>query len=592
MPTRLVRRLLMGAEAPVARIPIPSVFGAMIAIAALYFAKPVLAPLAVALLLSIVFEPAVRRLEPLGRGRWRVGRVGSVLLVAISISGALASLGFVVAHQAGEIGEELPEYSAKIRSMIEEPVARIERALSRVNDITASEREPGTRVVEVAPSESQLARLLGSWSGSLLSTLANAGIVIVLVVFLLIERDELRDRLLRVAGRGDLRLTSSTVREATERVTRYLRSLALLNCGHGIAVGVGLTLLGVPAAPLFGLIAAVLRFVPYVGPWIAALAPIALTLAVSGWTSALYVALFLITLELVSNNFFEPWLYGASVGLSPFAVILSAIFWAWLWGPIGLVLATPLTVCLVVIGRHVPQLENLSILLGDSHALRPFERLYERIGAHDLDAAAEVFTAKASAGGALAAWDEVAVPALRLLERDRQRELLSEEDLAAAREVFGLLVDELPDGERSAVDVPTRPIICMPAAVCADEILAAALAQELVGRGLAARATARLLTAELVGEVAHERSPLVCISALDARGMPVRHLLKRLQRRSPEALLVIGCWGEARERLPMLREQWGAELQLELVTTLADAADLLAGRARLEREGTRSFAAR
>ncbi|HEU4429612.1 MAG TPA: AI-2E family transporter [Myxococcota bacterium] len=565
-----------------ARIPIPSAFGAMLAVAALYLAKPVLAPLAIALLLSAVFEPVVRRLEPIGRGRMRLGRVGSVLVVVVAISAALGLLGLVVASQASDIAGELPKYGERIRTKLEEPLARAERALRRMDDITSGGDEPATKV-ELVERQSELARVLGDWSGSVLGALGNAGIVVVLLVFILIERDELRERVLRVAGRGDLRLTSGTVREATERVTRYLRALALLNCGHGLVVGTGLALLGLPAAPLFGLLSALLRFVPYVGPWVAALAPVALALAaLEGWTFALGIALFLATVELVSNNFVEPWLYGASVGLSPFAVILSAIFWTWLWGPTGLVLATPLTVCLVVVGRHVPQLENLSILLGNSRALRPHERMYERIGARDSEAAAEVFLSEAEAKGALAAWDEIAVPTLRLLERDRARQQLGEDDLAAAREVFTLLLEGLPERATPPPEAAARAIVCVPAAAGADEILAAALAHELTARGFSARATARLLTAELVEDVTRERAPLICISVIDPRGMPVRHLLKRLRHRCPDALLVLGCWGAAQDRLPALRRQWGEPLPLELVTTLAEAADLLASRARLD----------
>jgi predicted PurR-regulated permease PerM len=550
----------------------------------LYFAKPVLAPLAVALLLSVVFEPLVRRIESLGRGRLRFGRVGSVVLVVVTVSALLVALGAVVVYQAGEIGDNLPKYRQAIETKIQEPLARLESAVRQVSDMAAPAVETPAAKVEVVEQETALGRLLRAWSGSVFAFLANACIVVVLLAFILIESQDLRDRLLRLAGRGNLRLASTTLRETGERVTRYLRAVVMLNAGHGLVVGIGLTLLGLPAGFVFGLLTAMLRFVPYVGPWTAALAPVLLALtAFDDWLPALEVAVFLASVELVSNNFVEPWLYGSRVGLSPFAVILSAIFWTWLWGPVGLVLATPLSVCIAVLGRHVPGLLPLSILLGDENALQPYERMYERISAQDPDAALEVFE-EAAREEPLAAWGRVALPALRLLERDRRAGTLDPADWSTTEDVFRQILAGDGGEPEPAVDAP-EAVLCVPAASGADEIIVAALAGELARRGITARVCAHLLTSELVSEVSRAAAPLVCISAVDPQGASLRHLMKRLQRVPPSAFFVVGCWGESKERLALLHQRLWPEAPLLFVSEFGEALDSIAARSRLEPTG-------
>ena len=459
--------------------------------------------------------------------------------------------------------------------------------MRQVSDIATPPTDAPAATIEVVEQDSSAGRLR-DWTSSAFGVLISAGVVIVLLVFLLIESSDLHDRLLRLAGRGNLRLTSSTLREAGDRVTRYLSALVLLNCGHGLVVGIGLTLLDLPAGYLFGLLTAVLRFIPYVGPWTAGLAPVVLALTVfEGWVPALEVAVFLALVELVSNNLVEPWLYGSRVGLSPLAVILSTVFWTWLWGPVGLVLATPLTVCMVVLGRQIPRLRVLSIMLGDSRALQSFERMYERISAGDPSAAVEIFSQRSSSDGSLIALDNVAIPALRLLERDRQAGLLDQDDLATAREVFTRIAEEADEPQGDA-DGSSLPVLCVPAAAGADEIIAGVLAVELGRRGVSARACAHRLTSELVHEVMAETVPLVCISALDPEGLSLRHLLKRLQGGQTSAFFAVGCWGEPKERLEALRAELSLDLEIEFVASLSEAADLLAARSRLTDAGAPS----
>ncbi len=554
---------------------------AVVAIAAIHFAEPVLAPLAVAGLLSVVLGGAVKWVEHLGFGRLRLGRIASVLVVAVGISAVFAGMGWIVASEGSALAERLPEYRRNLLEKARAPIAALGRTARQMRSMTTSVEEDRPRQVEILSGDSQLVSFVAGWVGSAASLVASAGIVIVLLIFLLIEREDLRDRVLRIAGPGDLRLTGSTLREASERIARYLRALALLNCGHGIAVCIGLAVLGLPGALLFGLLSALLRFIPYAGPLLAACAPLALSVAVfDDWTMVLWVGLFLAALELISNNFFEPWLYGASVGLSPFGVILSAVFWGWLWGPIGLVLATPLTVCLVVMGRKLPGLETVAILLSDSEALRPFERIYERLLARDLESATALAAEQNRDQPGAETWDRTLIPALRLLEHDRQTRELEGEDLAFAREAFELWNAELSGPSVGEPVVAQRsPVLCVPTGVFADEIVSATLARLLASRGVEARALMRLLTSELIETVAREGTALICLSALDSRAAPVRHLVKRLRASSPELRIVVGFWGEEPDRLVQLRESLADDSGVEFATTLQRGVELLAGRA-------------
>src|SRR5690606_10200427 len=306
--------------------------------------------------LGVVLTPLVRRIE-----RLRIGRIASVLVVSIGLAVLALGVGWVIGSQAAGLVDALPEYRENAREKVQGlrvSLLRVERAAKQMEeiqrDITGEEAPaPGAaQRVEVVNGTGGPLDLVRTYAGSVLAPFATAGLVLVLLIFLLVQREDLRDRFIRVLGSRDVHLTTSAMEDAGRRVTRYLRAYSLLNAGHGLVVGVGLWLFGLPAAFLFGLLSALLRFIPYLGPWVAATLPVALSFAVfDGWETTLAIVGFLVAVELVSNNLVEPWLYGASVGLSPFAVILSAIFWTWIWGPVGLVLATPLSVCLVVLGR-------------------------------------------------------------------------------------------------------------------------------------------------------------------------------------------------------------------------------------------------
>jgi predicted PurR-regulated permease PerM len=351
----------------------------VVVVAALRLAQDVLMPLALAVLVSFLLAPAVSRIERIG-----VGRVPAVLLVALLVATLLGGVGWVVGRQVTTLVAELPSYRTNLRQKVASlrvPIGELHRTAEEIEELQEDIAEPpGARQeapvpkVEMVPPRPDLLETLQGWLGPLLNPLATAGLVAVFALFMLLQREDLRGRLIRVLADGDEQTATRVIDDAAEGVSRYLVTTTLLNAVHGVTVGVGLALLGFPNALLWGLLSMLLRFVPYLGPWMAASLPITLSVAIfDGWTTTLLTVGLFVTIELLSNNVLEPWLYGNSTGLSPFGVILSAVFWAWLWGGVGLLLAIPFTVCLVAVGRHVPSLDFLSQLLGDETgaAVRP-----------------------------------------------------------------------------------------------------------------------------------------------------------------------------------------------------------------------------
>jgi hypothetical protein len=295
----------------------------------------------------------------------------------------------------------------------------------------------------------------------------------------------------------------------------------------------------------------------------------------TGWTVPLMVGFFLVGLELVSNNLLEPWLFGSSLGLSPFALMLSTVFWAWLWGPIGLVLATPLTACLVAFGRYAPSLEPLTILLGDAEGLPPAERLYQRLLARDVYEATALVAERTEALGALSAWDEVVLPALGLLERDRQEQRLDPEQLDVARETFELLLSDLPQPEPDAATPSAPAVLCLPARGGWDETVCTALARFLSALAIPAREISHKPSVELAAEVARAGAPLVCISSLASPVGAAQHLAMRIRKRCPETKVVVGLWGQGADAT--LDERIGADAGTYAVSRLVDAAERVRG---------------
>jgi hypothetical protein len=400
------------------------------------------------------------------------------------------------------------------------------------------------------------------WLGPLVAPLTMAGMVVVLVFFLLMDRESQRNRLIQLFGKSNLHLTTEAFHDAAQRVGRYLRMLFLINMGYGIAVALGLWLIGVPSAIMWGFLGFALRFLPYLGPWLAAAMPVLVSFAVfEGWTQPLLVMGMYIVYELLLNNVAEPMLYSGSVGVSSVAVILAAIFWTWIWGPIGLVLSMPMTVCLVVMSRYVPQLRFINILLADQPPLTPSERIYQRLLAFDYDEPLQVARAQLKSVPLEAFYDDVLIPALVLAERDRHTGVLNDEQEQFVQEAAADLVDELSDpalairaasdgadveheADRSDADFSDARILCVPLRDHADELASRMLAQLLAADGFQVDTDApEALTSEVVEHVAKLAIDVVVISILPPIApRDTRLLWKRLRSRYPELPIIVGFW--------------------------------------------------
>jgi len=526
----------------------------------LYWLQAVLIPLALAVLLTFLLSPVVGTLQRRG-----LGRVPSVLVTVLLALSILGGIGWTLTRQLVTLADELPRYSLNVQQRIADlrgasKGGSMEKVQKTVEDIVGEVQKtdkPGvTREKPVAVAlepPSILAHL-----PTLLQALANAGVVTVLAIFMLLERRELRDRVILLIGYRRMTATTRALDEAGARISRYLLMQSTINGSFGVAVGLGLFLIGVPYAVIWGALAAALRFIPYVGSFVAALLSLALTLAVfPGWLQpALVVGLFLV-LDL-AVMVIEPWLYGQSAGVSQVALLITVIFWAWLWGPVGLLLATPLTVCLIVLGKHLPALRFIVVLISARPVIETKSRYYQRLLARDQDEAADIVEAYVNADGRETVYDEVLLPALYYAKQDRDRGLLSEDDGQfvgrATREILDVLAHDAPapsvrDAGDTSVSDPgadTRVrIVAWPARDEAD-----AVALEMV-RHLLDPARYRIevsgtgmLTAELVAWVDLHRPALLCIGAVAPGGLSqARHACKRLRSQFPELKIVVGRWG-------------------------------------------------
>lgn len=452
------RRVYSMSPASPSRVP---AFASVLAvIAILYFAKEVLLPLAIAVLLTFALAPISSRLRKLG-----IPRILAVVTTVVFAFLVLTLFAFVVAWQVAEVAEDLPAYQGnivgKIRALQESGtdnglVRRLSSVVESVGrEINNAERTPEVPGAAPTSREPMLVEIfapsrpietLTSLISPLLGPIASLGLIIVVVIFMLLEREELRDRFIRLVGYGDLHRTTEALQEAGSRVAVYLLMQLVVNCAYGIPLALGLWVIGIPNAALWGMLAIVLRFVPYIGPVIATILPLFLAFAVDpGWSLVLWVGAIFLVLELTSNNIVEPWLYGSRTGLSPLAIIVAAIFWAWLWGPVGLILSTPLTVCLAVLGRYVPQFEFLEVLFGSEPVLDPKERLYQRLLASDPDEATDQAEEILEEDYLDDYYSKIAIPALLLAEQDRRRGVLTADQMEQVYETAATLVSNLEE---------------------------------------------------------------------------------------------------------------------------------------------------
>ncbi|RUX57504.1 AI-2E family transporter, partial [Mesorhizobium sp. M7A.F.Ca.US.014.04.1.1] len=429
----------LSAAAPHPRTSLPNVAAIVTTVAALYFGREVFLLIAIALLLTFALAPLVAALKKVG-----IPRIAAVIASVLGAFAALGLFSFIVATQVSELAQNIPVYQTniltKIRSLKETGggiLARLSKVVERVGQeidrqdpslpAAAPEKPPREPVpVEIVAHERPL-QVLQNVVGPLISPLGSAGLIIVVVIFMLLEREDLRDRFIRLVGYGDLHRTTEALQDAAKRVGRYLLMQLVVNIVYAIPIAIGLWALGIPNALLWGLLALALRFVPYIGPIIGMLLPLFLALAVApGWSLVLWTAALFVVMELITGNVIEPWLYGSRTGLSPLAIIVAAIFWTWLWGPLGLILSTPLTVCLVVLGRHVPQFEFLDVLFGNEPVLEPHARLYQRLLAGDPEEATDHAEEMLEEKYLVEFYDKVAIPALLLGEQDRVRGVMGD----------------------------------------------------------------------------------------------------------------------------------------------------------------------
>ena len=557
---------------------------AVVTIAALYFARVVLIPFALAVLFTFILTPVVRLLE-----RAHLGRAFSSLLVVLLTLGTCASLGWGVSKQFGQVVNELPSYKLNIKEKLaslhwseshilhnaSETVTEISKDLAAkpapsssdsaqtleatpsANNRPATARQP-VPVQVISPPSLPLESLQ-----SILGLLARALIVVVFTIFMLIRREDLRNRLISLIGHGHIHLITQTLDEASSRVSKYLLIQFLVNIGYGIFIGMGLYFIGLPGALLWGVIVGILRFLPYIGPPLGGIMPLLLSMAVfDGWSKPLLVlGLFVIT-EVAVSNLVEPMLYGAHTGISSLAIVMAAIFWTAIWGPIGLVVSTPLTVCLLVVGRHAPQLRFLHILLGDEPPLTPESRFYQRLLAMDYEEAREVLQKCLNEMSLEELYENVLIPALGLAEQDRHQNLLQDENERFISQSTRELIDELwepRNGEtalesegvrgettlRAVAPDSTRSlnILCVPARDEADEIVGTMLAQLLQRAGHQAECLEVGSAEHMLAQIPKQKPDLVCISALPPFAIPaVRALYGRMHGQNPNQKIIVGLW--------------------------------------------------
>ncbi|WP_428484454.1 AI-2E family transporter [Rhodopila sp.] len=607
----------------------------VVVVAGLYLGRTVLIPITLAVLLSFLLAPVVHLLR-----RIHLGRVPSVLIAVVLALGIIIAVGGLIGTQLAGLVQDVPRYATTIQSKVDTVQSF---ALTRMNLVMRRLGQPlgqtdvprppqgGTPAggagqkpmqVEVRQPDATPIEIAERVIGPVVAPLSTTAIVLIVAIFVLLQREDLRDRLIRLFGSSDLHRTTVAMNDAARRLSRYFLTQLGINAAFGVIIGTGLLLIGVPSPLLWGVLGMLLRFVPYIGAPLAAILPLALAAAVDpGWSMVLWTAgLFLMT-EAIMGQVVEPMLYGHSTGLSPFSVVVSATFWTWLWGPIGLILSTPLTLCLVVLGRHVERLEFLEVILGDRPALTPVESFYQRMLAGDPDEARDQAEVLLRDRPLSSYYDEVALKGLQLAANDSARGVLTEAQLDRIKHSIQSLIDDLDehdddeprgkDAAEAAATSPSRgeqdipkhpapgklsedalpdswqgraPVLCIAGRGPLDEMAASLLAQLLHKNGLKARvlpheAVSRTRIATLDGDGV----AMVCLCYLELAGTPshLRYLLRRLRQRLPTVRLLVGLWPEEQAILAddRLRTAVGADIY---TSSLREAVEACLEAARAE----------
>ena len=548
-----------------------SVIALMGGVAALYFARDVLIPVAVAVLLSFLLAPAARGLERLG-----VGRGIATLLVAVFAFSVIGAVGWVVTNQAVSLAAKLPEYrvniTKKIRSLKGSPSGELGKAAEAVKEIQ-KQAVPSAPPLAVTETPASPLKQLGELLAQLAKPVGTLLAVIVFTILLLYNRENMRDRLVALMGAKHINVTTQALSEVSERVSRYLMMQLLVNSAFGIPFGIALYLLGMPNAALWGLLAIALRFIPYAGAWVAAALPAFVAFAISddwsmmAWTIGVFLAL-----EVALVYAVEPWLYGRSTGLSAIAVMAATVFWAWLWGPIGLLLATPLTVCFVVVGRHIPQLGFLNLMLGVEPALPPGPRMYQRLLSLEFREAAQLAEEYGAQHGEAALYEDMLIPALLLAEQDRRDGALTPGAVRTIDESVQRMIDERQHAAGGAPPGRFPSIYVASARDGSDHLAARMLLRLLPAPEIAAAGAGHpQIASEIVEAIEQGWCDLVLISALaPPAATHAESLCRRLRQRFPALKIVVGLWaadGDVAKAAVRLKSA-GAD---EIVTTLHGA---------------------
>ncbi len=543
-------------------------------IALLYWAQAVLIPVALAMLLTFLLSPVSGFLE-----RIAFGRLPAVILVVVFAFSLLGGIGWIVAFEFGSLANELPKYTVNSRQKIADvrgagkggALEKVQKTVEEVKseiqkDDAPAKAQPSTVVMQ--PVESFAFWPVPLAVGPMLERFASAGLVIVLVIFMLVQREDLRNRLIRLVGYGRLTVTTRALEEAGQRISSYLFMQTVINSSFGLAVGLALYLIGLPYAILWGFLAALLRFIPYVGPFAAAIMPSVLSLAVfQGWLWPIVVVGLFLVLELLNNMVLEPLLYGESAGVSGVGLLVAIAFWTWLWGPVGLVLATPLTVCVVVFGKYMPGMDFIGVLMSDQPAMASNMSYYQRLLAMDQAEAAEIVEDHLKSQPAEQIYDEVMIPALNYARRDRELGRLTEEGeqfvFRGTREILddlkSLIPKSLPAAAGSGKAVvsdaelaPARPkvrVLGCPAQDEADELALAMFRQLLDATQYETEVMSNAaLTSEVVALVGETNPALMIIASVSLGGLAqTRYLCKRLRARFPGLKIAVGYWGMGSE---------------------------------------------
>lgn len=592
-------------------------------VSGLYVGREIFVPIAIAILLSFVLSPPILLLR-----RWGVNRVVSVFAVVLAALFIAFAVSAVLTRQVSELAVDLPKYQMTINDKMgalrevvisnavvkkgaallkslgdanpNRPAASSETAPARTGN-PLIDAEEGRRPIPVEvhqPSPGPFS-ILQTIAGTALSPLESLGIVVIFVVFILLQREDLRNRFIRLVGSGDLQRTTVAMNDAAGRLSRFFLVQTLVNASFGVIVAIGLYLIGVPSPILFGIIGFLLRFVPYIGSFIAAGFPIALATAVDpGWGMALETLALFVVVEMTIGYLVEPWLYGHNTGISPIAVVISATFWTWLWGAVGLVLSTPLTVCLVVLGRHVEQLAFLDVILGDAPALTPVEIFYQRMLVGDASEVADQAEKFLKESALVTYYDEVALKALLMAQTDLRRGALDESRQKRIKETIDEVIEDLADHvdeQPAAIAAPAEPyalqssaaaphaeapsLVIPPAALASaatakgpvlciagrsplDEAAAALLAQILEKHGVAAKIEPPgALTVGRISRLSGEGAAMVCLSYFDAdvNVASARYAVRRLRRRLPDVRILAGFWQSDPARTGELRAETKAD---------------------------------